>query len=88
MDEIIQEFKLNFGIFYKLRLYKDKVVINKLFSKKVIPVQKIANVSYNKLTGRVFIETSGGEKTVIRSFIFGSWHNPEKIQEAILALIK
>ena len=59
--QILGQFK--FVYFGKLMIYPDRVEVKSLVKHEVIPASKIANVSYNKLTGQLIIETTGGGKT-------------------------
>lgn len=60
-NQILGQFK--FVYFGKLTVYSDRVEVHSLVKSEIIPASKIANVSYNKLTGQMVIETTGGGKT-------------------------
>lgn len=83
MDNTLLQ-KYRFGFFFgKLFLYKDHLEIKGILNKKIIPSHKISNVSINKLTSRMTIETSGGEKTMIPFTIFTDWSKIDEIQSNI-----
>ena len=59
-------------------IYDNKIVISGLITTKTIPTRNIANVYVNKLSQKIKIETSGGEKRDVT--IAGS---AEKVKEII-----
>jgi len=75
-NKILGQFK--FVYFGKLTIYNDRIEIASLVKNEIIPANKIANVSYNKLSGRLIIETTGGGKTSL-----GFWGGVKAGTEAL-----
>lgn len=85
-DNALGIYRAGFGIFKKLIIYPDKVTLKGLFTRKIIPASKIANVSINKLTSKINIETSGGEITTIFFSVFAQFNKLDEIQEKIISI--
>ena len=80
-NKILGQFRFIF--FGKLTVYQDRVEFTSLVKKEIIPANKIANVSYNKLTNQFIIETTGGGKIKVG---FWSWSR-RKVGEEALKLV-
>ena len=51
-------------------VYKDKIVLNLIVSKTVIPISQISSVDGgNPMLGKVFVETTGGKRYGLPIFI-------------------
>jgi len=74
-------------ILKQLLIFEDRVEIKGIASAKILPMKKIANVSFNKMLGRLTIETSGGEKSEYNFFGFGGWHKAEEATRIITKII-
>jgi hypothetical protein len=75
-DQILAQFKVVY--FGTLTVYSDRVEFKSLVKHEIIPANKIANVSYNRLSGQMVIETTGGGKTHM-----GFWGGPKVGTEAL-----
>lgn len=79
MDKVLGEFKVVF--LGKLTVYQDRVEITSPFKKEVIHSDKIANVSVNKLLGKLVLETTGGSKTEVQ--LWGGYKKAEEAMDII-----
>lgn len=52
--------------FGEMKIYEDRIVAETPFTHEIIPISKIANVTFAKFAGKLIIETSGGNKSEFR----------------------
>lgn len=71
----------------QLLVFKDRIEIKGVASAKIIPIKKVANASFNKMLGRLIIETSGGEQSEYQFVGFGGWKKAEEAAKIITQTI-